>query len=1035
MASHQYRIELLGAPRILRDGQPVQLGRRRVRALLYYLAAQQDEVSRSTLAWLLWPDKAPDVAQRNLSVHISYLRKDLAADIVTTTPDTVTLGSDVSTDVADVRRLSASVDADQILSIPRLFRGAFLEGFSLKGSESFDQWCSDSANLWNGKFIEASIAAAQVLEGRRSFTQAIDVLNKAIAADPLREELYRLCMRVMDESGQRAAVGRLYAHLTSLLSDELGVPPSFETVACYQEIIGSNEDFSAHTRSTAQTVVQRTADTPLIGRQTELQQMQQADRSRLLLVEGRTGVGKTRLLDAYIRRSSARTLRIEFKRHEREIPYFALTSAIKALTEAPEWSLDAPALRQSISKTSIRVLYCLVPELTSDPEVRASTFALSARDVSEAVSQLVSALSIQRPLLVAIDDIQYADDSSIQALRYLTLHLPMKNVQIVATFCTDVMTEASSQLFNDIEREDRLTTMELAKLDNDEMMQLMLFYLPDIDKDTASRLVALADGNLQWLQAIITGVDSGYTEFSGKESLAHLLDFMLRSLSPQARNTVERMALLGESCDMDLFARLCNSGPSPTGGGFAFTGRLGEATFEASSPGSTGADASGGFAVADPGHTHAVLTELTAAGLVARRSSQRVEFTNDTVRDHVTAQLRTAPQRMKAIHFDIAQAIEAQYRDTSENALTLSITNHYAQSTHPQLCGPFAARAADYLLQLDDIALALKYYRIAVRWLEGPERLDAVLLLCINSSHEGLPYEASLYLRSAISLARDQHRRDYELLFRAFQKLETIPEYREVAAGVLPSYSRNVDVSIGTMLSEARTIAEQNGASRLLTNYILGALSSYYLIIGKNDASAECLDQIISQNLWSLPEANRNANAMVYFSSLVSQIDLLKREPDPKIYSIIKLENETFHEVPIRSFSSTATGVDSLLAYIRKDYKEGDRLIEEAIADTEGREGTELARASLLVTYAQVLHKTDPERSHMFNHQAYLLARRLNARYTQVRALTGLVVTSISRSTANAYLNELRVLAGVIGSASLYDSIARLSKKVDEKPE
>lgn len=75
MADDVIRVEVLGTPRILKNGVETSFSRKRVRALLFYLATELKPVPRTTLAWLFWPDKSPQVASRNLSIHLSYLKK------------------------------------------------------------------------------------------------------------------------------------------------------------------------------------------------------------------------------------------------------------------------------------------------------------------------------------------------------------------------------------------------------------------------------------------------------------------------------------------------------------------------------------------------------------------------------------------------------------------------------------------------------------------------------------------------------------------------------------------------------------------------------------------------------------------------------------------------------------------------------------------------------------------------------------------------------------------------------------------------
>ena len=51
------RLTLFGAPKLERDGQPIQLDTRKSMALLVYLAMNGQEQSRETLSALLWPEQ------------------------------------------------------------------------------------------------------------------------------------------------------------------------------------------------------------------------------------------------------------------------------------------------------------------------------------------------------------------------------------------------------------------------------------------------------------------------------------------------------------------------------------------------------------------------------------------------------------------------------------------------------------------------------------------------------------------------------------------------------------------------------------------------------------------------------------------------------------------------------------------------------------------------------------------------------------------------------------------------------------------
>ena len=68
-------IFLLGSPRIEVDGRPVSIQRRKVIALLAYLAVTARPQSRDTLATLLWSDHDQSSARSNLRRDLYWLKK------------------------------------------------------------------------------------------------------------------------------------------------------------------------------------------------------------------------------------------------------------------------------------------------------------------------------------------------------------------------------------------------------------------------------------------------------------------------------------------------------------------------------------------------------------------------------------------------------------------------------------------------------------------------------------------------------------------------------------------------------------------------------------------------------------------------------------------------------------------------------------------------------------------------------------------------------------------------------------------------
>ncbi len=980
------RIELLGEPRVLVDGRETTIPRTRVRALAFYLAAAGKPVPRATLSWLFWPESTAEAASRSLSIHLSYLRAALPSGALTSSRTAVGLSSSCESDTSDFERLSLSLnDADAIAALD-LFRGSFLEGFSLKGAHPFDQWIEAQQTRWTSRYVTTACRAAHILAHRGEANRALEALETATQADPLNEEIYRCRMRIMAQNGRRGQVGALYQSLVEKLNESLGIPPSTETVTCYQEIIGSNDSFTAQVKTTGQRFVGSDDDMPFIGRSELLRTAIDEAQSRFVVVQGQAGMGKTRLLAEVAKASGLATLVIPLSQHGKNVPFSSIASVVRAIANAFDWQRLSELLEANMPADLWATLCCLAPEL--DPQGRSSSaaFVFSALQVAEALTKLLEEATQQHAILILIDDLHNADASSLSVFQSTPLRLESGKTQFIASLSPVLMDSNTAAFLNDLQKKNRVRVIRLTRLPDDQMMEILLFYFPDIDKETAQRLLVLADGNPYWMKAIVRGLDSGYTEFSGKSSLENLFDFILRPLSPEAQTLAEKLAVMEAPCEFRLFSRMCRNH--------------------------------------DP---QDILLELCTAGIIALDSTNHIAFLHTQMRNHVLSRLSREPQRLATAHLRVAQGMEALYGEGPANAQDIAITQHYLKSTHPESCAPFAAKAGDYLLQVDDAEGAIHHFKLAVRYLEGQQKLDCAMLLYMNMTHRGQLYEADLYAQEAIAVARTQGRQDYALAFEAARELVSMPEFKEVQAGAIPCYRRNVDPHIIAGLDTAEAEALANGASMLLVNYILGFKSSYYMIRGDFDKSKECLNRIIGRNLWHRGNAESTANMQLQYSAIVTLIAIMNWFPDERIYSVIQLEEEIFRETPINSFSATSSGVKALLTNIRGDYAEGERLMDAAI-DELRKSNNRISLASTLVTQAMLVHRHAPGKAYAANREAYQIAQSHQACYTLIRSLVGLVITSPDKREAVTFLEELRELAGTIGDQALYTKVARVAK-------
>jgi len=166
----------------------------------------------------------------------------------------------------------------------------------------------------------------------------------------------------------------------------------------------------------------RLASSRLIGRSAELAELAAAladatdGRPSLAFVAGESGVGKTRLLAELERRArdgGALVLAgdsIDLG-GESELPYLPLVAALRPLARSGHPALTEP-VREAVAP--------LLPGLgVATPELRSAAGHGAQARLFEGLLSLLDALGQERPVLLVIEDLHWADRSTRAALTFL----------------------------------------------------------------------------------------------------------------------------------------------------------------------------------------------------------------------------------------------------------------------------------------------------------------------------------------------------------------------------------------------------------------------------------------------------------------------------------------------------------------------------------------------------------------------------------------------------------------------------------------
>jgi DNA-binding SARP family transcriptional activator len=423
-------IALLGAPRIEVDGRPIDVDTRKATALLAFLALTGHAHSRAVLANLLWPEADPDRSRSALRRTLSTLRGALGEERVVADRMTVSLDLDGARfDLVEFRRAAGDPAAgiEDLAAAVALHRDELMAGFSLRDSVEFDDWQRAEQESVRRERAGALDRFADALAGHGRFDEAIAAARQRLALDSLHEPTHRRLIDLYARAGRRGDALRQYRECVRALDRELGVAPLRETTDLFNAINGGATPAQV-ARAPAEPVA---VELPLAGRGAEVARVLDAfERASLLVIEGESGVGKTRLAAealAEISLRGATVLAARPHRGEESLAYGVAASVLRAAIGG-EHAAVAETLRADAAR--------LLPELGE-----AATGSLDEPGARLRFLEALSALVIDsfdgEAGVIWIDDLHWCDPASLEALAYLARRIAAEPLLLLCARRTD----------------------------------------------------------------------------------------------------------------------------------------------------------------------------------------------------------------------------------------------------------------------------------------------------------------------------------------------------------------------------------------------------------------------------------------------------------------------------------------------------------------------------------------------------------------------------------------------------------------------
>ena len=552
---------------IMRAGKPL--------AVLAYLALAPDgSVERDHIAELLWPPRTSSDPRHALRQALYRLRKATGgADLVVDDGSRLTLRPEVGFDCLRLEELAAE---GRLREAVELAEGRFLGDFSISESWEFEEWVEAQRSRFRGLWSSLAVQAVEDLIDKGDAEEAIAVAERLAATRPFDEESILLLMRSLATMGRHAiALSRYAAHVDELAS--VGEDPS-ERVLSYVEELERFIRFSASTGSVG---------LPFVGRIAEWSRIERtwaeatSGSGATILIEGAAGLGKTRLIEELRTRVEAGgrvVLSTKCYEPEQNVPYGAVADALAGLAGLPGLDDLEPAWLSEAAR--------LLPELQDgggeapqpwDPE----SSGASKRRLHQALARCVECVARDKPVLLALDDLHWADPATLEVLHYLALHLHRHRVLIVASYRPAELTPAARALARSLCASAGADLIVLEPFTADEVSDLLAelasFRELELQQAVVAQLHSQSGGNPLFLAELLDALsrdgtlfrDGGRWIWSGETRLSdlpntigRLLADRIDRLEPWMRACIECLAVAAGEVPVEVLAHAVGiSGP------------------------------------------------------------------------------------------------------------------------------------------------------------------------------------------------------------------------------------------------------------------------------------------------------------------------------------------------------------------------------------------------------------------------------------------------------------------------------------------
>jgi DNA-binding SARP family transcriptional activator/tetratricopeptide (TPR) repeat protein len=510
-------IRLLGPPEVSVEGRPLRFGTKKSLALLCYLAAEGKRYSRRELAELLWPESDERHARTDLRSALAKLRKTLGENsahgdtgeegirflivdgaFLGIEPRGIELDLEVLHAAVSLARTKISPGGKSADAVGRrdligrlqgdvgIYRGEFMEGFSLEDASEFELWLEAERARWRRVFGELCERLSRLQGEAEQPEEAIITARLWVRRAPLEEAARRRLVELLSAAGDSEEALLTYEDFRDTLSRELSSEPSSqmkELAGRLQEEVDARSSLGASLARAEAGTPLSVLEVPLAGRHKEFGALvseyhaARMGQTRVAVVLGEVGIGKTRLVSEFLLWARAREADVlEGAAAEGGgLPYRPLVEAIRPRIErerAPDDLLEDVWLSElSRLLPELKERY---PDLPSPPSGERE---MAKGALFEAIARLVGSLASRAPVILFLDDLEWADTATLDVLDYASKRWAEQGAPVLLLIAARPGEPGVSSTFerwlSSLGRRLPLRSLTLGPLENEDIKRLL----------------------------------------------------------------------------------------------------------------------------------------------------------------------------------------------------------------------------------------------------------------------------------------------------------------------------------------------------------------------------------------------------------------------------------------------------------------------------------------------------------------------------------------------------------------------------------